>query len=513
MNLRTLCMWSIATAAVVGAGSAPLGAAEAPSVDRAAAIEAAIGTYVDESWSGYLQGIGERMVAASQRPDLKLRFSILDDPSINVFPVPPGHIYLTRGLLAYIDSEAELAAVLGHAIAHLTERHKVYPLSHEDLIPFGLGVADRASPQVREFTTLLPGGLETIVAAYKAGDDQHADELALRSLERAGYDLEALPALFEVLEDLAKRPEPSRLPNWWTTHPGPDNRPKRAAKEVSTFPESRRAGDSGRQRFLPHLDGLIVDWNLDRPYLDKIHYSNPAAGFRLDLPPSWAATHFGEELIAVSPEGDAVIHVTPVEGSSNVAALRAFFKEPQFVARRSWRKSVSNISAVWATFDVHREERDLEGRIGFVVIQDRVYSLLGYGIERLWMRHLSAVQNALEGIRKMPPVDAEKPLESARIELLEMEEEMSIGQIEEAYPLALPKRTVRIMNRLGDGRRTAIGELYKHVVGGLHAPAEEEEEAADDAEAAADETEADAAEVGEGATPDDGSPVNDPGSK
>src|SRR5690606_27346548 len=88
-------------------------------------IREQFGVYEDDELQAYVQQVGERLAAQSHRTDLVYRFAVLDSPDVNAFALPGGYIYVTRGLLAYLSSEAELAAVLGHEIGHVTARHAV----------------------------------------------------------------------------------------------------------------------------------------------------------------------------------------------------------------------------------------------------------------------------------------------------------------------------------------------------------------------------------------------------
>ena len=81
--------------------------------------------YDDQELAELVQAVGERLAANSHRPDLIYRFTVLDSKTVNAFALPGGYIYITRGMLAYLNSEAELAAVLGHEIGHVTARHSV----------------------------------------------------------------------------------------------------------------------------------------------------------------------------------------------------------------------------------------------------------------------------------------------------------------------------------------------------------------------------------------------------
>ncbi len=83
------------------------------------------GIYDDAALLNYIAEIGNKMVPISHRPNLKFEFKVMDSPVINAFAVPGGYVYITRGILAYLNNEAELAGVIGHEIGHVTARHSV----------------------------------------------------------------------------------------------------------------------------------------------------------------------------------------------------------------------------------------------------------------------------------------------------------------------------------------------------------------------------------------------------
>jgi len=107
------------------------------------AVAQTIGLYADPVWQRYIQQFGARLAAVSERPNLPWTFRVVDDPSVNAFAVPGGFVYVTRGLLAHLTSEAELASVVGHEIGHVTARHTVAAMSKQQLI--GLAPPTRRS--------------------------------------------------------------------------------------------------------------------------------------------------------------------------------------------------------------------------------------------------------------------------------------------------------------------------------------------------------------------------------
>ena len=111
-------------------------------------IVGSMGEYPSDEVQDYLDDLGVRMAAISERPDLPWEFTVLDDPLINAFALPGGFIYMTRGIMVYMRSEAEFVGVLGHEIGHVTARHSVEQISRQQLLQVGAGVGMILSPQV-----------------------------------------------------------------------------------------------------------------------------------------------------------------------------------------------------------------------------------------------------------------------------------------------------------------------------------------------------------------------------
>src|SRR3990167_6848548 len=132
--------------------------------------------YADEKLQAYVQHVGERVAKNSHRSNLNYHFTVVDSPDINAFALPGGYIYIHRGLLAYLSSEAELAAVLGHEVGHVTARHSVQQQSQSQAwgilgqaVAIGTGVGAAA-----DITSALGS---TIVRGYGRDMELQADGL------------------------------------------------------------------------------------------------------------------------------------------------------------------------------------------------------------------------------------------------------------------------------------------------------------------------------------------------
>jgi predicted Zn-dependent protease len=201
--------------------------------DVAEEIAASGAVYGDEELAGYVAEVGGRLAEASERPYLPWSFQVLDDPGINAFALPGGWVYVTRGILAHLESEAELAAVLGHEIGHVTARHSVNQMSKQILASAALLAASIHDEDIARWAGLGELGLGLMFLQHGRSDERQADDLGLRYVLRAGYDPQEMPELFAMLERVGEAAAAGGLPTWLSSHPDPGARRVRIAEEVS----------------------------------------------------------------------------------------------------------------------------------------------------------------------------------------------------------------------------------------------------------------------------------------
>src|SRR5256884_74723 len=213
-------------------------------------VVASIGLYPDSALQGWIQQFALRLAATSARPNLPWPFRVVDDPVVNAFALPGGFIYVTRGILAHLNSEAELAGVVGHEIGHVTARHSASQMSKQQLAQLGLAVGAIASPELGRYAGLASQALGVLFLKYSRDNESQADELGLRYLRRGAYDPREMPHVFEMLTRVSEAQGGGRVPEWLATHPNPENRRGRIEQEIAAGPQTFSGTAANRDSYL-----------------------------------------------------------------------------------------------------------------------------------------------------------------------------------------------------------------------------------------------------------------------
>lgn len=193
--------------------------------ELAAQLLGAAPLVADEGLQRYVNRVGRWLASQTERPDLPWKFGVLDAPQLNAFATPGGHIFVTRGLVAQMSNEAELAGVLAHEIVHVLNKHhlkaiqKTAQLELANTAVTTFARQDRNTP-ARE--KLLAAGSEVFARGLDKSDELEADRLGVVIAARGGYDAYGLPAVLQALQ--AMNPEDSGLALMFKTHPAPAER-------------------------------------------------------------------------------------------------------------------------------------------------------------------------------------------------------------------------------------------------------------------------------------------------
>ena len=165
------------------------------------------GIYGDSIVDRYVDSVGQKLASVSPLPNLGWHFRVIDSPVVNAFAIPGGYIYVSRGILPYLNSEAQLAGVLGHEIGHVTARHSAEQITRSQIATVGL-LASMFVSALRPYTAVASQGLGLLFLRYSRENETQADELGVGYTTRAGYDSRVIPSTSPGSRATA----PTRLP-------------------------------------------------------------------------------------------------------------------------------------------------------------------------------------------------------------------------------------------------------------------------------------------------------------
>ena len=218
--------------------------------------------YNNANLQAYVNDIGQQLARQSHRSDIRYTFTVLDDPTVNAFALPGGYIYVTTGLMAYLNSEGELAGVLGHEIGHVTAKHGVKQQSAGAVGAILQSVlADQAGATAGKGFGQLG---QALLSGYGRDHELQADKLGAEYLARVGYDPENMIKVVSVLkaqEEFDKyqaNKEGRKVQSYhgvFSSHPDNDTRLKEVIRQANRF-KTQTTKDAGHDRYLKQIEGL-----------------------------------------------------------------------------------------------------------------------------------------------------------------------------------------------------------------------------------------------------------------
>jgi predicted Zn-dependent protease len=380
------------------------------------------GVYNNQRLQAYVSEVGMKMAKLSHRTTLPWQFTVVDSSDINAFALPGGFIYITRGLMAYLESEAELAGVLGHEIGHVTAKHGAARQS-QGTVAQGASVLLEVLGQVyggfSGAGNVASGIGQGIILRNGREAELQADELGAEYLSRTGHDPKSMISVIRVLraqeqfaEDQAAREgkqRQQRMPTWLSTHPSNDQR----LGEITKISEKYKAayGDPGRDKYLRMIDGMTFGDSSEQGVVRGNQFYHEGLGFALTAPVGWKIQNSPEQLLVVNPEGTAGVIMQLATGQGNNAEdiVRKVLKPTQ---GNFSRDTVNSFSATY--FSGARQAQQGQAIVEAAVIrsgnQDFLFALVGKGNQDMQRARPDASQ-FVRTFRSLTPQDkaAAKP--------------------------------------------------------------------------------------------------------
>jgi predicted Zn-dependent protease len=439
------------------------------------------GAYDDPKLQAYVTRTGRQLVAVSELPQLNFTFTVLDSDVVNAFALPGGYVYITRGLLALADDEAELAGVMAHEIGHVTARHSAQRYSRGVLAQGGVAIGTilagvLGGGAAAELAQQAAGtGAQAYLAGYSRDQEFQADELGVRYLARAGYDPTAMSSFLSKLERnnqlmrrLADRDDADPATSWFATHPRTPDRVLRAAEQAS----ATVAGEAriGRDDYLAQIDGMIYGQDPRQGYMRGRTFVHPELRFAFDVPPAYRIVNTPAAVIGQTQNGLMKFDSARVPGGRDIGDYLAVDWARELGAGRLGNVARSQVNGMPAASAAAAGRLD-DGRPVTVALAalraegERVYRFMFIGLGQISPAQASAYRATVDSFRRLSAAEA-AAIRARRLQIVTVEAGQGATDFARRMAVdALPQEQFELLNGLEPGAPLAPGQKVKLVVG------------------------------------------------
>lgn len=430
-------------------------------------VLAAYPVYDDPRVQAFVERLGEELATASHRHSLVYHFTVLDMPMVNAFALPGGYIYITRGILGYMNSEAELAGVLGHELGHVTARHSVRQQSKSMVasILATVAAAGTGYQAAGDISSLLGSA---VISGYGREYELEADRLGAEYLARVGYDpddmIEVIGILkdqeeFEVQRARAEDREPRTYHGVFATHPRNDRRLQEVVESARQY-QSAATRTVDNDEFLRLLDGMTFGESEDQGAVRGNRFYHAGLDLFIEFPAGWRTENEPHRLVAVAPDNDAVIQFTLQDMNRRQPPeqfLRGEFKSIEDgreleVHGESAYAGVTRLNTPWGSRDA---------RIAAIYHDKNI--LLVAGARKSGLIEEGLYLDTIGSVRALRP-DERELARARRLRIVEVSPGDTFSKLAAASPLSsYAEEQLRLLNGMYPTGEPAAGALIKIV--------------------------------------------------
>jgi predicted Zn-dependent protease len=435
-----------------------------------AQVKKEMGIYNDPNLQAYVSGIGMHLAMVSERPTLPWHYTVVDSPVVNAFALPGGYIYITRGILPFLNDEAQLAGVLGHETGHVTARHAAQQYTRSVGGTVGLVALGIFVPGARPLGQLAEQGLGVLFLKFSREFELQADQLGARYASRANWDPAGVPDMLATLGRLDEASGQTKgIPNWLETHPEPLARIKEIQPQVQQLSAGRTDFVRNQDAMLRAVDGLIYGDNPDQGIVRGTPFIHPPLRFRIDFPSAWDIQNSPEEVVAKAPGADVYMLLEQVEkpqgnGIENIA--RGAMQNAGFRIQSGSRQQINGLDAYVGIYQGQLQDLgNVTMRVAHIQHQGNIYMVAGLCAPTLFDQSDNAFLASIRTFRPLTAAEAEA-VHPNRIDLYLVRQGDTWQSIAERSGGVIKPATLAVMNGAEPSSQPTVGRRIKIVAGG-----------------------------------------------
>ena len=429
-----------------------------------------MGVYNDPELQRYVENVAMRLAQASERPNLPWHFTVVDEPAINAFALPGGYIYITRGILPFLDDESELAGVLGHEIGHVTARHSAQQYTKATTAGVGVTLLSIFVPEARPFQSLTETALGVLFLKYGRDDELQADELGVRYTATTGWDPAGVAGMLRTLGRLDEADGSRRgVPNWLSTHPTPADRVEKIQATVKTTPRTGTNASANDAEFLRRVDGIVFGDSPSDGIVRGNTFVHPELRLSIAFPPKWDVRNSKEQVAAKALEREnyVILQLVPQASGSLEQIARGTMAKAGFQQLNGERAQVNGLDAYVGTYQGQMQGLGSVVTLAAHIVHERnVYLLAGLAPANEFRAVQEQFTQTIRSFRELSQQEAEN-VRPNRIDLYTVRQGDTWSSIAEAIGRgAVKPGTLAIMNNYEPSQPPKPGDRIKVVVEG-----------------------------------------------
>ncbi len=404
--------------------------------------------------------LGAEIAEHTTRPHLPWTFRIIDDPAVNAFALPGGHVFVTRGLLTHLNSPDELACVLGHEAGHIDRRHAVVEQRKAEVAQRNIAFLSAfVDPNRRHVAAVAARSKRLQLLGYEREGELEADALGVAYVGRTTYQPAAFLRVLELLQ--AVDVESETIPSWLTTHPEPDVR--REALTASLDAAGDEAwGDEIDVEYVAMLHGVVHGPDPREGGVAGPRFHHGRVGFSVDLPDGWAIEHDTTGATALAPDNLTQMGVAPkfYTYQTSQEATDAFFISGIFRRHGTKEVDIAGTTMLLTDFSFPTRVGEWLGLVGFATIDGEVAAIMASAPATIWPQQAATIEASFDSLRRLS--DAEmSALEPRRIEVAVLSKATTLAAIGEDQAELYSLDELVLLNRVGPDELLPQGRTIK----------------------------------------------------
>ncbi len=429
-----------------------------------------MGLYGDQGWQDYVNRVGQAMAKQSHRPELPWSFAVVDQSAINAFALPGGYIYLTRGILPFLKTEAEMANVLGHEIAHVTAKHGAAAYSKQTFVGGGLAVGRiLAPPDKAVLFDAAEMSLGLLFLKHGRDAEFEADKLGVGYAAISGWNPSGMAGMLTTLGRLSEAGGSSRgVPNFLSTHPLPADRVTRV-EEIATTARTASSTRVNADEFTQRLDGLVFGDSREQGILRGRDFLHPIMRFALRFPDQWQVSN-GAAQVTAQPAGNDTMAVLleVVEGNAQnpAQAGRAIMASAKMTEVSGGSTTVNGLPAFVGVFRGGAGNEAFTARVAYIAHGGRLYQLAGLATDAAFSQADAVFRDTIGSFRALSQAEADR-VQPARIDFHTARSGDTWASLAKSLSGgAISASALAIMNGADPSSTPRVGTRLRVVVGG-----------------------------------------------